>query len=58
MFPDYKVRVFANACITRHDRGEKDIEKVISSYNIDEANANLIRAEIMTKRPEIKWGEA
>jgi len=61
MFLDYKVRVIANACITRHDRGESNIQKVINGYNIDEANANLIRAEIMVKRPDIKWdmeGEA
>lgn len=58
MFPDYKVRVFANACITRHDRGELDIQKIVDSYKLDEANANLIKAEIMAKRPDIQWGAA
>jgi len=57
MFPDYKVRVFANACITRYERGEEDIQKVLDSYNLDEANANLIKAEIMSKRPNIQWIE-
>ena len=55
MFPDYKVRVFANACITRYDRGEKDIQAILDSYNLTEENANLIKAEIMSKRPEIEW---
>lgn len=55
MFPDYKVRVFANACITRYTRGESDIRAVLASYGLDEDNANLIKAEIMSKRPDIEW---
>jgi len=57
MFPDYKVRVFANACITRYTRGETDIQEVLNSYNLSEENANLIKAEIMSKRPDIEWIE-
>lgn len=55
MFQDYKVRVFANACITRYDRGEKDINAILNSYNLTEENANLIKAESTSKRPEIEW---
>ena len=55
MFPDYKVRVFANACITRYTRGETDIQVVVQSYNLTDENADLIKAEIMSKRPDIEW---
>lgn len=57
MFPDYKVRIFANACITRVTRGEKDIQAVLDSYGLDAENANLIKAEIMSKRPDIEWND-
>lgn len=55
MFPDYKVRVYANGCITRYTRGEEDINAVLLSYNLSQENADLVRAEIMTKRPDIIW---
>ena len=57
MFPDYKVRIFANACITRYTRGETDIQAVLDSYNLSEENANLVKAEIISKRPDIEWIE-
>jgi len=55
MFPDYKVRVFANACITRYTRGETNIQEVLNSYNLSEENANLVKAEIISKRSDIEW---
>jgi len=57
MFPDYKVRVIANACITRYTRGETDIKVVLESYNLLEENSNLVRADIISKRLDIEWVE-
>lgn len=57
MFPDYKVRVIANACITRYTRGETDIQTVLDSYKLSEENANLIKVEVMSMRQDIEWIE-
>ncbi len=32
--PMYQIRIIANACITRYDSGEKDINQVVDSYNM------------------------
>jgi hypothetical protein len=49
----YKVRIMANACITRYDGGEREMSDIVASYNLAEADANLVKAEIVAKRPEI-----
>lgn len=54
MLKDYQVRVIANACITRYDRGEKDINVVVGSYNLSEGNKNLVLAQIYAFRPDIE----
>lgn len=51
---DYKVRIVANACITRYDRGEIDIIAVVDSYNLSEEDKNLVLARIYTLRPNIE----
>lgn len=49
----YKVRIMANACITRYDGGEREMVDIIASYNLAESDANLVKAEIIAKRPDI-----
>lgn len=49
----YKVRIMANACITRYDGGERTMSNIVSNYNLTEEDANLVKAEIISKRPDI-----
>ncbi|MDN4085982.1 hypothetical protein [Paenibacillus polymyxa] len=48
-----RVRICANACITRYERGERGIENVVDSYQMDDENRNLVLAEIYSKRPDL-----
>lgn len=52
-----KIRLMANACITRYDREEGSIEDIISSYNMQADNQILVRAQIMEKRSDIPFAE-
>lgn len=54
MLPDYKVRIIANACITRYDRGETDIIAVVDSYNLTAEDKDLVLARIDSIRPDIQ----
>lgn len=54
---DYQVRVVANACITRYERGEGTITEVVNSYNMNPTDRELVVAEIMVKRPDLKFDE-
>lgn len=54
MFPDYKVRVIANACITRYDRGEPDIMAIVNSYTLTDENKTLVLAQIYAYRQDIQ----
>jgi hypothetical protein len=49
----YKVRIIANACITRYDGGEREMIDIVNSYNLTTEDANLVKAEIVVKRPDI-----
>lgn len=49
----YKVRIMANACITRYESGEREMVDIVASYNLLEVDSNLVKAEIIAKRPEI-----
>ncbi|MCL6456724.1 MAG: hypothetical protein K6T85_01835 [Gorillibacterium sp.] len=48
-----KIRLMANACMTRYDRGEGSIEEFVSSYNMQPDNETLVLAQIVSKRPNI-----
>lgn len=48
-----KIRLMANACITRYDREEGPIEDILSSYNMQPDNENLVKTQIIEKRPDI-----
>lgn len=54
MMAAYKIRIFANACITRYDAGEGDISTIITSYGLTEADAQAVTAEVYLKRPDIE----
>ncbi|MEI7027167.1 hypothetical protein [Paenibacillus sp. y28] len=48
-----KVRIIANACITRYDSGERSIEDIVGSYNMASVDQELVLAQIYAKRPEL-----
>lgn len=53
MLSDVKVRVIAQACLTRYDRGEGTWDFVVDSYNLSDENRALIVDQIIVKRPSI-----
>lgn len=54
LLKDYQIRVIANACITRYERGETDIVDVVNSYNLTDENINLVLAQIYAFRSDIE----
>ena len=54
---DYKIRILARACVTRYERGEKDIVAVVESYNMGQENEVLVYAYIFVIRPDIEQKE-
>lgn len=53
--PMYKIRIVANACITRYERGERTMNNIVSSYNLVEEDKLLVVAEIAAKRTDIDF---
>jgi len=51
--PMYQIRIIANACITRYNSDEGDIDSIVNSYNLAKADKELVLAEVYTKRPDI-----
>lgn len=51
--PMYKIRIIANACLTRYDAGEGEIETIVDSYNMSTEDRTLVLAEIYAKRPDL-----
>lgn len=49
----YKIRIIANACITRYEQGEEEMAVIIASYNLSEEDTVLVKAQIIAKRPDI-----
>lgn len=49
----YKIRIIANACITRYNQGEREITDIVGSYNMASDDSDLVFAEIYAKRPDI-----
>lgn len=52
-----KIRLMANACITRFEREEGPIENIISSYNMQPDIENLVKDQILEKRSDIHFAE-
>ena len=50
----YKIRVIANACITRFTKGEGTIKEILGSYNLSEENETLVLERIYSLRPDLK----
>lgn len=50
----YKIRIIANACITRYDAGEGTIIAIVDSYNLASDDRDLVLAQIIAKRPDIE----
>lgn len=53
--PMYKIRIIANACITRHERGERSMNDIIEGYNMEADDKALVTAEIISKRPNLDF---
>lgn len=49
----FKIRILANACITRHERGERTMNDIIDSYVITAEDRELVVAEIVSKKPDL-----
>lgn len=54
----YKIRILANACITRYERGERTMNDIIDSYVITPEDRDLVVAEIISKQPDLVFDEA
>jgi hypothetical protein len=52
-----KIRLMANACITRYDREEGPIEGIFASYNMQPDNEILVKDQIIDKRSDIPFAE-
>jgi hypothetical protein len=51
----YKIRITANACIIRWEDGERTMNDIVASYNHPQEDSDLIKAEIIKKRPDIDF---
>jgi hypothetical protein len=49
----YKIRIIANACITRYDNGEGTIEEIVASYNLADEDKQRVTSYIALKRSDI-----
>ena len=52
--PMYKIRIIANACITRYERGEGTMYEIVYSYNMTEEDRTLVIDEITKKQPDVE----
>jgi len=53
----FKIKITAQACIIRYDRGETNLSFIIDSYNLALENRTLVEANIMTLRTDIQFGD-
>lgn len=49
----YKVRIIANACITRYDASERGLVDILKSYNLSPDDEALVKKELSSKCAEI-----
>ncbi|MFB5763328.1 hypothetical protein [Paenibacillus medicaginis] len=49
-----QLRICARACIIRYDKGEQNLGGIISSYTMNQRDANAILSDIYAKRPELR----
>ena len=51
----YKVRVVANACLTRWKRGERSMNDILDGYNMTDSDKAKVVAEITAKNPTLDF---
>ncbi|GIO13043.1 hypothetical protein J19TS2_25980 [Cohnella xylanilytica] len=49
----YKVRILARAAIIRYSGGERDINEILDSYNLNVKDRALVEEQIKASNPEI-----
>ncbi|MFB5267073.1 hypothetical protein ACE41H_09780 [Paenibacillus enshidis] len=49
-----QLRICAWACITRFDKGEQNLGGIISSYALNQRDADAVLSEVYAKRPELR----
>lgn len=52
----YNVRIIARAVVIRYNAGETDIDAVLDSYNLSDADRTLVLAQIAVTNSEIPLG--
>ncbi|MGO4347522.1 hypothetical protein AB4Z45_18705 [Paenibacillus sp. MCAF9] len=50
----YKIRIIANACITRYDSAEGTMIDIITNYNLAKEDRVLVISEVIAKLPNIQ----
>ncbi|MFB7813705.1 hypothetical protein ACWGPW_06155 [Paenibacillus chitinolyticus] len=50
---DFKIRIIANACITRFNNGEGEIKYIVDSYNLAAEDKERVLTYVYFKHPEI-----
>ncbi|MFS0838052.1 hypothetical protein [Paenibacillus sp. 1P03SA] len=53
LMDDFKIRIFANACITRYNNKQGIIEDIVDSYNLIVEDKKRILDYVYSKRPDI-----
>lgn len=53
MLTPLKVKIVAQACIIRYDRGEGEMSPIVASYGFDADNTALINDYIVSVRSDI-----
>ncbi|AUO05449.1 hypothetical protein NS115_06055 [Paenibacillus jamilae] len=51
-----QIRICANACITRYERGEGDIATIMGSYALNEEQREQVMTNIFSKRSDLIAG--
>ncbi|MEC0248728.1 hypothetical protein P4H65_23335 [Paenibacillus chitinolyticus] len=49
----FKIRIIANACVTRYNNGEGEIKDIVDSYDLDAEDKEKVLAYVYFKRPDI-----
>lgn len=51
----FQIRVLAGACIAKYDKGERSMNDIIVYYDQTPENNELIKAEILVRRPDMNF---
>jgi len=53
MRPAYQIRIIANACITRYNNGEGDINTIVDRYTLEPEDREAVMTEIRLRLPDL-----